>query len=196
MDTPLEYCPDWNSNTRIYVRNSAIATFYAPSDLSGIGGMHRERIRAVPMWRKDNAARNDCVFLEKDPTLKGFQGLHVARVCLFFDFTIGDKYYPCALVHWFVPASNEPCPVTGMWLVEPEFFRNEPVISVIHVDSIIRQCHLIGNYGDDKIPTYPHRMNHTNALDAFKLFYVNRWADHHSHEMLTVLGNDDSEGAE
>ena len=31
---------------------SAIATFHAPSDLSGIGGMRHEHIRGVKLWRK------------------------------------------------------------------------------------------------------------------------------------------------
>ena len=31
--------------------NSAVATFYVPSDLSGTGGMRKERIRAVSHWR-------------------------------------------------------------------------------------------------------------------------------------------------
>jgi len=30
---------------------SAVATYFAPSDLSGIGGMHSECIRATPNWR-------------------------------------------------------------------------------------------------------------------------------------------------
>ncbi|KAF8889238.1 hypothetical protein BD779DRAFT_1611042 [Infundibulicybe gibba] len=36
---------------RIDVFHSAVATYYAPSDYSGIGGMHRQRIRSVPSWR-------------------------------------------------------------------------------------------------------------------------------------------------
>ena len=34
---------------------SAVVTYFAPSDLSGIGGMHSERIRATPNWRKELA---------------------------------------------------------------------------------------------------------------------------------------------
>src|ERR1700733_8129563 len=41
-----------NFRERISVYNSASAMFYAPSDLSGVGGMRREHIRAVPSWRK------------------------------------------------------------------------------------------------------------------------------------------------
>ena len=32
---------------------SAVATYFAPSDLSGVGGMHSERIRATSNWRNE-----------------------------------------------------------------------------------------------------------------------------------------------
>jgi hypothetical protein len=37
---------------KIAIYPSAVATFHAPSDISGIGGMHREHICAVKSWRK------------------------------------------------------------------------------------------------------------------------------------------------
>ncbi|KAI0074316.1 hypothetical protein K474DRAFT_1677225 [Panus rudis PR-1116 ss-1] len=40
---------------RFHVFHSAVARFYSPSDIHGINGMHRERIRAVPTWRKGPA---------------------------------------------------------------------------------------------------------------------------------------------
>jgi len=36
----------------IMTYNSAVAKFYAPSDILGIHGMRKERIRATPKWRK------------------------------------------------------------------------------------------------------------------------------------------------
>ncbi|KIM70992.1 hypothetical protein PILCRDRAFT_17521 [Piloderma croceum F 1598] len=72
-------------NEVISVYNSAVATFYAPSDLSGIGGMHRERIRALSSWRKEGP-RYDCIFVNTDPTQNGMRGLEVARVRAFFSF--------------------------------------------------------------------------------------------------------------
>ncbi|KAJ6563451.1 hypothetical protein B0H10DRAFT_1843668, partial [Mycena sp. CBHHK59/15] len=54
----------------------------APSDQSGIGGMHRERIRSVRSWR-GGAPRRDCVFVEQDTTQPGFRGLYAARVIAF-----------------------------------------------------------------------------------------------------------------
>jgi len=38
------------SNSSVSVFLSAIAMFYAPSDLSRLGGMHSERIRSTPCW--------------------------------------------------------------------------------------------------------------------------------------------------
>lgn len=46
----LDDCPEITSN--IYVYHSAVASFYAPSDISGIRGMRRERIQCTPSWHK------------------------------------------------------------------------------------------------------------------------------------------------
>ncbi|KAH9973152.1 hypothetical protein BJV74DRAFT_782807 [Russula compacta] len=50
MDAPLEGCPEVSSSLQVKVFHSALATYHTPSDLSGIGGMHHEWIRAVPSW--------------------------------------------------------------------------------------------------------------------------------------------------
>lgn len=47
---------------KVSVFNSAAASFYAPSDISGTGGMRREHIQSTPSWR-GGAARYDCVFV-------------------------------------------------------------------------------------------------------------------------------------
>ncbi|KAF8461964.1 hypothetical protein DFH94DRAFT_631736, partial [Russula ochroleuca] len=60
---------------------------YAPSDLSGTGGMHREQIRAMPRW-KGGPGQYDCIYVGKDAEAEGFHGLHVACVKLFFSFCI------------------------------------------------------------------------------------------------------------
>ncbi|KAH8981854.1 hypothetical protein EDB86DRAFT_3086704 [Lactarius hatsudake] len=54
---------------KITVYPSAIATFQAPSDISGTGGMHCERIHAVTSWRK-GASRYDTVFVNADSTVE------------------------------------------------------------------------------------------------------------------------------
>src|ERR1700683_4673619 len=58
---------------------SAVATYFAPSDLSGVGGMHSEHIRATPNWRKEGP-RYDTIFVNTNPAEAGMRGLDVARV--------------------------------------------------------------------------------------------------------------------
>ncbi|KAF8168552.1 hypothetical protein B0H34DRAFT_855228 [Crassisporium funariophilum] len=180
MDVPLDDCPKISSSLWANVYHSAAATFHAPSDLSGIGGMHREHIRATPSWQH-GAPRYDCVYVEKDPDADGFRGLDVAQVELFFSFTYDSVSYPCALVRWFVPHGESPCKDTGMWMVKPDFnTRRRRVSSVIHIDTILRSAHLSGVAGDQFIL---RTLTHSQSLQAFRLFYVNKYADHHAHEI-------------
>lgn len=146
--------------------------------------MFRERIRAVGSWRK-GPARHDCVFVERDPDLPGFRGLYVARVRAFLSITHNKVKYPCAVVSWFSTVEvgdSSPCPDTGMWMVEPDFDQTgNCAMSVIHVDSILRAAHLMGvSNGSEFIPQHL-KFNHT--LDAFRSFYVNKYIDHHAHEI-------------
>jgi hypothetical protein len=67
---------------RVHVFYNATATFRAPSDLSGIGGMRREYIRATPSWRNGHP-RYDTVFINSDSSEDGMGGLEVARVLSF-----------------------------------------------------------------------------------------------------------------
>ena len=92
MDVPIEACPKVPPTLRVKVFYSASATYYAPSDLSGIGGMHREYIRATPSWK--GHGRYDCVFMDKEPDVDGFAGLHVAHVKVFLSFLIDGTIYP------------------------------------------------------------------------------------------------------
>jgi hypothetical protein len=48
---------------RVAVYNSAVVKFYAPSDLSGVGGMRRECIRAVPSWNTVRAHHDMTAYL-------------------------------------------------------------------------------------------------------------------------------------
>ena len=175
----LDQCPDI-SHCAIYLYHSAVATFYAPSDLSGRHGMHRERIHAVPSWR-NGPPRNDCVFVEQDIAQDGFAGLHAARVLLFFSFTYHSIIYPCALVHWFSAVGNKPCEDTGMWMVKPDLHDNGSKFkAVVHLDCILRGAHLIGLSGKEFLP---HNLSCDDALDSFLAFYVNKYIDHHANEI-------------
>lgn len=167
---------------KISVFSSASATFYAPSDPSGITGMRREHIRAVPSWRR-GPGRYDCVFINTHPELEGMRGLDVARVLLLFSFVFNNKIYPCALVHWFSLIHKERDEDTGMWMVRPDMAGDDsPAISVIHLDCIFRAAHLFPIFGQESIPRTI--LSH-NSLDAFISFYVNKYIDHHAFEIAS-----------
>ncbi|KAG1786219.1 uncharacterized protein HD556DRAFT_1434810 [Suillus plorans] len=139
--------------------NSAAASFHAPSDLSGTGGMRREHIQATPSWRVGEL-RHD--FL------------------CFFSFNYRISYYPCAIVHWYSYVRKEHDPDTGMYVVTPATTGDDvPDVSIIHINCIFRAAHLIPVYGPDFIPKIsPH-----NSYDMFDSYYVNRYADHHAFEI-------------
>ncbi|KAJ7016290.1 hypothetical protein C8F04DRAFT_1215764 [Mycena alexandri] len=172
----LEACPTFDGE--IIVHHSAIARFYAPSDLCGAGGMSRERIRSNPRWH--GYARRDTVLV--DVGGQAMRGLVAGRAMLFFSFEFHEKEYQCALVHWFIPVGDVPDPDTGMWVVEPEYIGAHPSLQVISVDAIARGGHLIGVYGASALPEDFH---FSDSLDAFNTYFVNHYADHHMHELLT-----------
>ena len=69
-----------------------------------------------------------------------------------------------------------------MWVVRPEMSGGNRVVGVVHIDSIVRACHLIGCYGRTRIPTNFH---YADTLHAFRRYYVNSLADYHAHETVT-----------
>ncbi len=181
VDAPLDEFPYISGRTKLGMYLSASATFYAPSELCGPGGMHREIIRCNPSWYK-KVSRFDTVLVRIDPELEGMRGLRVARVRSFFAFDHEDFSYSCALVEWFAFDDVVPDPVTAMWIVRPDTLDDAPVTSVISVSSIVRACHLMPIFGQTFLPL---DFSFTDSLDAFNAYYVNSYADYHSHE--TVL---------
>ncbi|KAG1888937.1 uncharacterized protein F5891DRAFT_1131963 [Suillus fuscotomentosus] len=175
---PLAECPLYLS--KISVFNSASSRFYAPSDLSGIGGMRVEHIRSCPIWRNEYQ-RHDCVFINTDSSLPGMQGLEVARVRAFFSFRYQGRLYPCTLISWFDKVGDAPDEDTGMWIVRPGFGADSaPGYAVIHIDSIYRAAHLIPMYG---VQFVPWELKFYHSYDAFQAYYVNKYTDHHAFEI-------------
>ena len=167
---------------KIHVHTSAISTFHAPSDISGVGGMRRERIRAVTSWY-NRSPWHDCAFVQtdSDPTLRGMRGLDIARIRLFFSFHYDKTFYPCALVHWYSHIGDGPDENTGMWVVEPDRDPDgSPREAVIHLECILRGAHLIGVYGDGLLPC---GVTADNSLDSFNSYFVNKFIDHHAFEI-------------
>jgi hypothetical protein len=180
-DIPLHDCPSYTG--KVHLHRSAVATFHAPSDPSGIGGMRREIIRATPSWRK-SSSRFDCVFLNRNPGLPAMRGMDIVCIIAFFSFTFHGTHYPCAFVHWFTTISEGPDEDTGMWIVQPEMDLNgSPVLSVIHLDCVIRAAHLLGLFGQEFIPK---DLSFSQSLDSFKSFYINRFIDHHAFKLLEM----------
>ncbi|KAI0038131.1 hypothetical protein FA95DRAFT_1665594 [Auriscalpium vulgare] len=175
----LDDCPDFTGQVRVY--HSAVASFYAPSDMCGAGGMRRERIRSHPNWRKQYA-RRDTVFIETAADVPGMLGMAIGRVFLLFSFVHEDREYACALVHWLVPVGRGPDGNTGMWVVRPEYEGNgSRSMAVVSLKCVARAAHLIGAFGSAVLPDNFH---FSYSLDAFRSFYVNKYADHHAHEFL------------
>jgi hypothetical protein len=107
----------------------------------------------------------------------------IERVLLFFSFTYHDTYFPCALVHWFSHHSNTQDIVTKLWVVEPEYHGDgQKVLAVVHLDYIARGAHLLPVYGSSLLPEDFH---FSYVLDAFRAFFVTRYANHHTHEFIS-----------
>ncbi|KAH6904046.1 hypothetical protein BKA70DRAFT_1373674 [Coprinopsis sp. MPI-PUGE-AT-0042] len=183
QDIPLTDCPQLDNHV-IYTYPSARAVFFAPSDLSGIEGMKTEHIRSVSEWQGPQP-RYDCVLVGGEADEPGFRGYLVARVFLLFKLVsrTTKEVHPLALVQWYSTVGEHPCPDTGMWIVQPDFVRGRPSLDVVHLDSIFRLVHLIGVSGNQYLPRQD--FDFTQSLDAFRSFYVNKYADHHSHELVS-----------
>ncbi|KAG1889155.1 hypothetical protein F4604DRAFT_1876911 [Suillus subluteus] len=166
---------------RVLIYSSAAASFYAPSDLSGTGGMRHEHIWATTSWR-GGPARNDCVFVSmNDEVSCGLDGLAVARVSCFFSLKYRAKYLQCAVVQWFSYVTDSRDPDTGMYIVAPSTNDNgTPDVSIIHIDCIFRAAHLIPVYGNNFIP---REITLHNSHNMFHAFYINKYADHHAFEV-------------
>ncbi|KAG1717847.1 uncharacterized protein EDB91DRAFT_1241042 [Suillus paluster] len=179
-EIPLAGCPRFAG--KISVFNSASSRFYTPSDISGIGGMRVEHIRACPLWRNE-APRNDCIFVNTGSSTEGMRGLEVARVRAFFSFKYSGENFPCAIVRWFDVIGDSPDEDTGMWMVCPAYSTNHaPLHSIIHVDTIYRAAHLIPIYGRHFLPP---NVNLHVSYDSFWAYYVNKFIDHHAFEIAS-----------
>ncbi|KAG1863920.1 hypothetical protein F4604DRAFT_1882154 [Suillus subluteus] len=144
-DVPTGSLPRHEGKLQVF--NSAAATFFAPSDLSGTGGMRWEHIRACPLWRKEYLC-NDCM-----------RGLEVARIVCFFSFNHNWEVYPCALIQWFEKINDCADEDTGMWMVCPSF----------HEDGSrhLAVTHLLPIYGSEYIPGWPQVYHSINSFCSF-----------------------------
>jgi hypothetical protein len=168
---------DLNPIGKVSVFASAMATFCAPSDPSGIHGMRRERIRSTPSWR-GREPRYDCAFVVEDQEKLGMSGIAVVRVRLLFSVEYDGVHYPCALVEWFKKMGCDP--LTGLWIVHPDCTRGSRDKSVLHLDSFLHGAHLIPVYNNLRLPP---DFKHFYSLDVFNAYYVNKYIDYHTYEI-------------
>ena len=89
----------------ISVFHSATVKFTSVNDPTGRFGVHSEVIRANPNWHKSK--RYDCVLVNEDPLKHGLDGMHIARVLLFFSFSFVGITHTCALIRWFIRSSED-----------------------------------------------------------------------------------------
>ncbi|KAF9227239.1 hypothetical protein BS17DRAFT_861754 [Gyrodon lividus] len=179
-EVPLAACPHYDGHISTF--NSASSRFYAPSDLSGIGGMHTKFIHSTPLWRNEGPQK-DCVFVTTDPEALGMCALDIARVLSFFSFTYREGTYKCAVIQLFNKISDSPNKDTGIWMVHPSYLPNHtPNFTIIHINTIYHTAHLIPIYSANAISRdiKPH-----HSYDAFRAFYVNKYADHHAFEIAS-----------
>jgi hypothetical protein len=175
--------PDFNASISVFP--SAVAGFFAPSDVCGTGGMRTERIHAIPSWR-GGPSRYDPVFVRRNNEGQrgGLRDRDIARVRLFFSFTFLHVSYSCALVHEFKLVNDAPDEDSGMWIVDRRLVGGRPRARVIPLDSIERAAHLIPVYGYQEA-FLPKALTPSTSLDDFEHYYVNRFADHHSFEIAS-----------
>ena len=152
---------------QLKIHHSATATFVSPSDSCGVGRVCCEQIKATLSWFQ-GPERYDTVFVNTDDTHEGMQVMDVAWIVCFFSLPCTNGVsYPCALVHWFNYAADEPDELTGMWMVKPSFLDNNThYISVVHIDSIVRAAHLIPIFGQEfvSLQVNSHNLRHLPGI--------------------------------
>ena len=181
---------DFTGEHPLITYNSAVAMFYVPSDLSGAGGMRKEQIRAVSCWRGGCPQLNTMLLkpnnkyaskppYNDEPTVNSFS---VAS------FEYNHASYECALVHDYQVVKPNLDEITGMAIVKRAMRGGQPRAYVIPLNDILQAVHLIPVFS--KLGTskrIPKKYKHKLTLDdrqLFKLFYVNRFVDHHAFEIL------------
>jgi hypothetical protein len=136
---------------RVNLHYSALATFFAPSDLCGVRGMHQERIRSTPSWY--DHPRHDTVFVVLDDSLPGMEGMVIARVQLLFSFNYKSVDHIAHLSTGLSARTTNLIPDTGMWVVSLEKRNGKPTTQVIDVKTIVRAAHLLPVFGGEKVPS-------------------------------------------
>ncbi|KAF8257651.1 hypothetical protein EI94DRAFT_1708769 [Lactarius quietus] len=78
----LKECPVFEDVIKVH--HSAVPTFYAPSDLSGLGGLCHEQIQSTPCFF--GHPHHDTIFIVTNDSQPGMEGMKIRCVQLFFLF--------------------------------------------------------------------------------------------------------------
>ena len=132
---------------------------------------------SIPSWQ--SLPHFDTILVSTDQQLQGMRGLDVAHVRLFFSFTYENTEYPCALIDWYDCVSDTPDEDMDMWIVKLVWGSS----TIIHLDMILQCAHLIPVFGLHYID-HSLKLTFNDSLDAFSNYYVNKYADHHMHEIV------------
>ena len=127
---PLESCPSIRHCIfQIHTYPSATATFHAPSNPSGSGGMFHEVIQATKYWRRRETPgpQYDCVYIVEHSVLQ------IARVHSFFSFKYKGNTHWCVLVHWYRLWRDEPDHNNSMYIMMLEYAHNYWCMFVVNV---------------------------------------------------------------
>jgi hypothetical protein len=150
--------------------------------------MHREVMRSTALWYRSYERRDTILFADARPPVDDdpqvFGGMSVGRVKRFLSLDHAGTKYTCALVELFGRTSADVDPLTGMWVIRPLVHRGRGGrrrLALVHTDHIFRSCHLIGRYGNARIPL---RFHFSRSHDSFRSFYLNHYADYHAHECI------------
>jgi hypothetical protein len=67
-----------------------------------------------------------------------------------------------------------------MWVVHPDTTDGVRDRTVLHLETFLCAAHLIPVYGNGQMPLDFH---FSYSLNAFEGYYVNKYIDHHAHEI-------------
>ncbi len=85
------------------------------------------------------------------------------------------------LVEWFSIHGDQFAEDTGLWIVTLDFTPSgDSLRGVVSFNSVVCGAHLILVYGSQFLPS---RFDPDYTLDAFVAYFVNKFADHHSHTL-------------
>ena len=165
---------------KVMIVRSATCVYFPLSDHNGITPK-REILRATPSWR--NSLPHHDTVLVKMGLSPGPHSLLVAWLHLLFSFMKLNTRHNIALIHWYSYLGDSLDEDTGMWVVRKKRGSDGlPIIDFIYIDTIVQSCQLFPIYGRGMIPC---QVTHMTSLNCFQAYYVNKFADHHSFELLS-----------